>query len=172
MSADLQKAKEESQKILSDFGADSPPIPLDDIVATYGLKILYSDFSVLPYGNEIAGFINLDTKTIYVNKDDPPNRQRFTIAHELGHYILHPEFIKDDTKYSVLLRQILTNKNYAPEEKEANCFAANLLVPDEMLRKYEDKPNSIISTLFAVSEDVIKFSKMRNNLRFPLWKKK
>src|SRR5205823_4215324 len=98
---------------------------------------------------------------IVVNKDDPSTRQRFTIAHELGHYILHQDYVKDESKYKVLLRRPLQDLDYTKEEKEANCFAANLLVPNDLFKKYKDVPNGINSTLFAVSEDVIKFSKMR-----------
>lgn len=161
MNSNLQKAIQESKKILTTFGVDSPPVPLTDIVTSYGLDIVYADFSPLPQGNEIAGFIDFENKKIYVNKDDPPNRQRFTIAHELGHYILHPDLIKNESKYKVLLRRPLNDKKYTPEETEANCFAAYLLVPSELLEKYKDIPNSINSSIFAVSENVIKFSKMR-----------
>lgn len=164
MKANLQKAIDESKKILTTFGVDSPPVPLTDIVSAYGLNISYADFSKLPRGNEVAGFIDFDKKKIYVNKDDSPSRRRFTIAHELGHYIMHKTYLKNDSKYTVLLRRPLEDKNYAPEEKEANCFAAYLLVPDELLEKYKDVSNSINSTLFAVSQDVIKYSKMRTAL--------
>lgn len=159
-----QKALAESKKILSIFGIDSPPIPLTDVVSSYGLNIVYADFSSITKGNEIAGFMDFENKKIVVNKDDPPNRQRFTIAHELGHYLLHQDYVKDESKYAVLLRRPLEDKNYSTEEKEANCFAASLLVPDELLRKYKSIPNSIIASLFAVSEDVIKFRKMNLNL--------
>ena len=71
---------------------------------------------------------------------------------------------RSNDKYTVLLRRPLEDKNYTPEEKEANCFAAYLLVPDELLKKYEDVSNSINSTLFVVSQDVIKYSKMRTAL--------
>lgn len=164
MSAGLQKAIDESKKILATFGVDSPPVPLRDIVSSFGLNIIYADFSKMPRGNEIAGFIDFDKKKIYVNKDDSPNRRRFTIAHELGHYIMHKAYIKNESKYKVLLRKPLEDKNYTPEEKEANCFAAYLLVPDELLNKYKDVSNSINSALFVVSQDVIKYSKMRTAL--------
>jgi Zn-dependent peptidase ImmA (M78 family) len=172
MSYNIRLAKRESQKLLTDFGIDAPPIPLNDIVSANGLNIVYSDFSVLPQGNEIAGFIDFETKNIYVNKDDTPNRKRFTIAHELGHYIMHPDLIKDDAEYNVLLRHVLSDKNYSPEEKEANCFAANLLVPDSLLKRYRDASNSIVSTIFAVSEDVIQFNRRRLGYRLSSWKNK
>jgi len=164
MKADFNKAVEESKRILITFGVDSPPVPLTNIVSSYGINIVYADFSSLPKGNEIAGFMDFDKKKIVVNKDDPPNRQRFTIAHELGHYLLHKDYVKDESRYNVLLRRPLKDLDYTKEEQEANCFAANLLVPKEMLEKYKKIPNSISASLFAVSEDVIKFRKLYNHL--------
>lgn len=163
MNDNLQKAIQESKNILNTFGVDSPPVPLAAIVAAHGLNIFYADFSTIPDGNKIAGFIDFDNHRIVVNKDDPPNRQRFTVAHELGHYILHKDYIKDQEKYKVLLRRPLKDREYTPEEKEANCFAAYLLVPSDLLKKYEKYPNAINASLFAVSEDVIKYSKLRIN---------
>lgn len=160
----MQKAIMESKRILSAFGVDSPPIPLTDIVASQGLNVVYADFSTIKQGNKIAGFIDFDKNKIYVNKDDSPNRQRFTIAHELGHYLLHQDYVKDAQKYKVLLRKPLKNGDYTPEEKAANCFAAYLLVPSDILKTYEKLPNTIIASIFAVSEDVIKYSKIRKNL--------
>ncbi|MEK7572092.1 MAG: ImmA/IrrE family metallo-endopeptidase [Patescibacteria group bacterium] len=159
MKADFSKAESEATDILKNFGVDSPPIPLLDIVSSYGLVISYADFSAIPRGNEIAGFIDLKQNKIVVNEDDAPNRQRFTIAHELGHFIMHQNFIKNNKKYTVLLRRPLKNHNYSSEEQEANCFAASLLVPKDILRNYSELPNGISASLFAVSEDVIKYRK-------------
>lgn len=164
MPANFQSAIQESKDILTSFGVDAPPVPLADIVSSYGLNILYADLSKIKKGNEIAGFIDFDKKRIVVNKDDPPNRQRFTIAHELGHYILHKDYVKNDSEYKVLLRRPLKDQNYTKEEKEANCFAAYLLVPNNLIEKYKDIPTSISASLFAVSEEVIKYSKMRTAL--------
>lgn len=159
MKANFIKAENEATDILKTFGVDSPPIPLLDIVSSYGIEISYADFSDVPHGNEIAGFIDLEKNKIVVNEDDSPNRQRFTIAHELGHFIMHQNYIKDGKKYNVLLRMPLKNHNYTPEEQEANCFAASLLVPKMLLESYSELPNGISASLFAVSEDVIKYRK-------------
>jgi Zn-dependent peptidase ImmA (M78 family) len=160
MKADFYKAENEAKDILKIFGIDAPPIPLLDIVSSYGLNISYADFSDIPRGNEIAGFIVLDENKIVVNEDDSPNRQRFTIAHELSHFIMHQKYIKNGKEYTVLLRRPLKNHKYSSEEQEANCFAANLLVPIEILRNYSALPNSISASLFAVSEDVIKYRRI------------
>lgn len=157
MRANYTKAENEALDILDTFGIDSPPIPLFEIVAAYGLNITYAKFTKVPHGNEIAGFIDLERNKIVVNADDPPTRQRFTIAHELGHYILHKKFVENKKKYTVLLRKPLKDLDYSPEEKEANCFAATLLVPKKLLQNYKDLPASISASLFAVSGDVMKY---------------
>jgi Zn-dependent peptidase ImmA (M78 family) len=69
------------------------------------------------YGRfEHAGRLVNDT-TIEVPNSDPPTRQRFTVAHELGH--------------AVLRHQVPADKL----EVEANAFAAELLLPREALRQ-------------------------------------
>jgi hypothetical protein len=80
---------------------------------------------------------------INVSEDDNPRRQRFTVAHELGHYFLHRHLIGtgigDDKAYRSTGVGRYHNTAIGPrEETEANQFASNLLMPDhliEMLRR-------------------------------------
>lgn len=69
------------------------------------------------------------TKVIHVNENLPFAKQLLTIAHELGHAILHPEmntaFLKKNTLFS-------TDKF----EIEANTFAVELLLPDELFLEH------------------------------------
>ncbi len=73
--------------------------------------------------NGHAGFYDHQTKTIMVNNEQPATRKIFTVAHELGHYILHKGTNNRYDKYH----------RYTPEEIkrefEANDFAAKLLMP-------------------------------------------
>ncbi|MEL6645586.1 MAG: ImmA/IrrE family metallo-endopeptidase [Pseudomonadota bacterium] len=63
---------------------------------------------------------------IHVDKDEPAARQRFTAAHELGHFVLHKHLIGDRVEDNYLLRsEGLSNA----VEAEANRFAADLLMP-------------------------------------------
>ena len=73
----------------------------------------------------------------------------------------HQDYLKDKTKYKVLLRRPVKEGGYSPEEQEANCFAAHLLVPSDVLQKYKDVPCEICAALFAVSRDVIIYSRNR-----------
>jgi len=78
-----------------------------------------------------SGFIKTHSMTgrivIYINSRHPKRRQRFTLAHELGHYFLHPYKAQ---RY----RRDLPNGAADSEEAEANLFAAELLMPDIKLR--------------------------------------
>jgi Zn-dependent peptidase ImmA (M78 family) len=66
--------------------------------------------------------------TIYFNQEEPSRRQRFTVAHELGHYALgHGERPRDNAS-------AFNVRNYDPYEAGANKFAAELLMPAERLR--------------------------------------
>lgn len=83
--------------------------------------------------NEERSEYNTDSgiRTIYVNILDPEFRQRFTIAHEIGHIILDHEGISHrDTSYTVY-KGIIERMN----EVSANSFAAELLMPEQLLRE-------------------------------------
>ena len=54
-----------------------------------------------------------------------------------------------------MYRKALGELNQDPKEKEANCFAANLLVPAELLEKYKDYNIDTIAKIFGVSQEVI-----------------
>lgn len=79
--------------------------------------------------DNISGRINYDfnknSYIITVNENHHPNRQRFTIAHELGHYVLG-----HGSKEDVLYR----NGDSDPDEIEANAFAAEILMPQGVIR--------------------------------------
>jgi len=76
-----------------------------------------------------------DHIVIGVNQDDSPARQRFTIAHELGHLCLHPgQPLRVDRSARVNLRAT-GDDGRGGEEREANWFAAELLMPEQMVRE-------------------------------------
>jgi Zn-dependent peptidase ImmA (M78 family) len=73
-----------------------------------------------------SGRLDEENGTIYVNPDEPEYRQRFTIAHELGHYLLgHGS--------SNRLNKPLSD--YDRKEADANAFAAQLLMPEIAVRE-------------------------------------
>jgi Zn-dependent peptidase ImmA (M78 family) len=64
-----------------------------------------------------------------------PGRKRFTIAHEIGHYMLHPRHRLDHSDSS----KNFTIWNDSSEEAEANFFAAELLMPESLFRPRAQK---------------------------------
>ena len=72
-----------------------------------------------------------DNVTIYVNPDDSLERQRFTIAHELGHYV--NGHLDDSTKMLRDSNQSYSQDNYDYREYEANTYAAELIMPKSKL---------------------------------------
>lgn len=157
MAPDYQRAKAEAICLLLQFGLEKPPVNPMDIAGHLGVKISFVEFE--KNLNNISGFYDFEEDTIFVNKEEFPLRKTFTIAHELGHRILHAEWAKS-SDYKVLMRGDVRTDD--PKEAEANTFAANLLVPRFMLNKYwEEFSATQLSELFVVSVPVI-----RNRISF------
>jgi len=104
--------------------------PLEKITNFYGLEIQYEELE-----DEISGFLYLRSKKpiIFVNINHPPVRQNFTIAHEIGHYLLnHSGDLFLDHKY-ILFRDSKSSEGSWVAERQANKFAAELLMPESKL---------------------------------------
>lgn len=90
---------------------------------------------------------------IYVRVADNPLRQNFSVAHELGHYFLHKKSFVDEPEY---FWRITPEKQQ--EEAEANEFAANLLMPEDIFKKRWEETKSSpeeLSDEFLVSVSAI-----------------
>lgn len=154
MAADWNKAKAKAAEVLKEYGLTKPPIDPESIAEAMGVDVVYANFAP-GTKDRISGFIQFDPLRIIVNNDISPNRMTFTIAHELAHYLLHRDWANSN-EYQVLPRQNEYDRRKPPEEQEADCFAAELLVPADMLKRYKDyaSPREL-ARMFAVSEDVI-----------------
>jgi Zn-dependent peptidase ImmA (M78 family) len=149
------------QRAVAQAGCAWPPAgptPLRDLIAAFNL--VHSEMHGLSYVQvakalckfveppadfwrkhiPLAGFVfaNSHAGWIFVNQDDPIPRRRFSAAHELGHYLLHfaPEscndedgFMQDDPDMAE------DNDHQAAIERQANRFAAELLMPEESCRR-------------------------------------
>lgn len=162
MAADFEKAKAKAAEILEEYAFVRPPIDPEIFARKIGVDVVYADFNP-EVRDEFSGFIrfnekNDDAPQIIVNKAINANQMTFTIAHELAHYLLHREYAKSND-YQVMPRNNFYPEGRSKEEKEADCFAANLLVPENMLRKYSaySSVGSIeqLAKMFAVPKDVI-----------------
>ena len=106
-----------------------PPVDIINIAINEGLKVLMAEFENNE-NNYISGYLDITKKEIYINSQDTTSRKIFTIAHELGHWLLHKDKIGFELdKFAILYRKSLGSPDNNYLEQEANCFAANLLVP-------------------------------------------
>ncbi|MET3853438.1 Zn-dependent peptidase ImmA (M78 family) [Rhizobium sp. OAE497] len=150
---DYARVKRVVDGIIDDLGITSPPVNPVDVARQLGLEVEFATFGGKFYG--ISGFYDCDSNAIIVNAHEYPLRQTFTVAHELGHHMLHREWAKT-SEYTMLMRDSDYNGSEA-HEKEANAFAGNLLVPRFMLDRYWQSTSvEGLSKLFAVSVPVIK----------------
>jgi Zn-dependent peptidase ImmA (M78 family) len=119
------------QSLLHNTQISEPPVPVEVIAHALDLKICLE-----PFEGDISGCTirKADKAVIGVNSLHHPNRQRFTIAHEIGHFLLHKgEEIIVDRNFRVSFRDGDSGKAEKPEEIEANYFAAELLMPADFL---------------------------------------
>jgi hypothetical protein len=105
---------------------DAPPVRLPDLAHALGVPI---KAATLAPG--ISGEIRptADGYVIRVNRHDPPKRQRFTVAHELAHFLLHRDQIGQGIEDDVLYRSSLSDRR----EQQANRLAADILMPSALL---------------------------------------
>ena len=93
---------------------------------------------------------DVDKYAIYVNGLHHVNRKRFTVAHEIAHFLLHKDYIGDGILDDALYRSGLGSDI----ETEANALAAKILLPDSLLAKEPLRKMSIrdLAEKFEVSE--------------------
>lgn len=142
-----------AEKIVSDFCGSRPPVNVSNIIKKLGLIHKEHDL-----GANVSGvlYIEKGTGIIGYNSGESPERRRFTLAHELGHYILHrfdKELFVDQKKFKVMYRDESSSTGELKQEREANAFAAAILMPKEMLLKEIQKFHF---DLAGEDEDMIK----------------
>jgi Zn-dependent peptidase ImmA (M78 family) len=119
-------------EVLRDAGVTTKPVPVDAIAQQKGIALRY-----MPLDDSLSGMIFLQNgvPTVVVNSLHHPNRRRFSLAHELGHYELHMAEIGSDVHVDkrFLARDANSSTGFDAKEVDANRFAAELLVPRAML---------------------------------------
>lgn len=119
-----------------------------EIASRLGITVLYESL-----GNTLGYFNTYKRiKIIHINNCLEALVQRFVCAHELGHAILHPNlntpFLRSHTLYSV-----------DRIEREANRFAVELLIPDELIREHATTVRDV-AVLCGVPQEIAKLKKI------------
>lgn len=141
---------------------------MEKSIESFGIKVLYSDMSTFDFPDSISGYSRINeigVPEIVVNVNHSSGRRRFTMAHELGHIVLHwgwPMY-KPNKEYSILYKNEYDSAN-TQLENEANEFSAQLLTPLDVLEKVIPKDifdysNSEIDDLSYKVANTFKISK-------------
>lgn len=147
-------AREKARNILLMYRIIQAPIDIKKIAKLLGFEIVPFDF---PDTISAVIRINGTTKVIGVNKNHVEARQRFSIAHELGHYLSGHENFTHEKKIVVDPERKYLDPQYR-EEQESDDFAAELLMPESMLKKdvlEKDIEVSELAKKYDVSEQAM-----------------
>ncbi|MDI1344829.1 MAG: ImmA/IrrE family metallo-endopeptidase [Pseudolabrys sp.] len=160
---DKAKAVRTAREVLSEARIAAAPVPVERVAKSRGVKVQFS-----PLDQELSGmaFIRDGVPLIAVNSLHHPNRQRFTMAHELAHHVMHAELLAGSVHVDkvILRRDVLAGAGVDAHEIEANNFAAELLMPEEWLGPYaanldvgDDEALATVARKFKVSVAALQF---------------
>ena len=160
-----QKAREAARALLKEHGVTAAPVPVERVAKSLGVRVEYA-----PLDGDLSGLAHIrDGVTIVgINALHAPNRQRFTLAHELAHVQLHRKMIESTVHVDrgSLRRDALAAAGVDPIEIEANAFAAELLMPRAFLLSAlegrsidleDDKAVLALAKRFRVSDAAMRY---------------
>jgi len=154
--------EEKAERLLIDSGCYS--IPINVIKCAEHLNIRTK---ALELDDDVSGFLLMKEDLVHIgyNRNNSKQRMRFTICHEIAHYLLHAKSSKlfIDKTDKVLYRNTNSSTGESLKEVEANAFAAAMLMPRKLLAEEIEKikqpsKEKFITTLakkFDVSEQAI-----------------
>jgi Zn-dependent peptidase ImmA (M78 family) len=153
-----------AQKVLEMYGCHKPPVNPEEIAQ----ELLGAIVVKSPMAADVSGMLVREPGRVVigVNGGHAGTRQRFTIAHEVGHLQLHKgRALIMDTDVRVNFRDGTSSLATDREEIEANRFAAAMLMPDPMVRSeisravFDTAPQlvGILAGRFLVSEAAMNF---------------
>lgn len=161
----MPRAESEAQRVRAAYVGESLPVPVEEIAAKLGAAVVYEAMD-----RGVSGLLVRDAEStvIGVNSTHADVRQRFSIAHEIGHLVLHRgrPMVVDHVRLNLRDERSSTATDY--EEIQANAFAAELLMPQDLvLRALRDidpersgseaRLVADLAHVFAVSEQAMEY---------------
>ncbi len=124
-----EKIRREVETLFEQVGIEGPPVPVEEVARSLNARVILE-----PFKTDLSGVLHLveEGPVIGVNSAQSRARQRFTIAHELGHLRLHGEETFVDRAFT-FRRDQKAAAGTARQEIQANIFAAELLMPKRWL---------------------------------------
>ena len=130
------------KQFIQEKGRFRGAVPIEEVVMFLGLSLDYDDLSQrFGVDSEILGFINVESKEIFIEEKLLPEenpyaqegRYRFTVGHEIGHWILHKDQAHLPHPASVFESKASSTKPWM--EWQADYFATCLLMPRRWILK-------------------------------------
>jgi len=148
-----KQAAARAQALLDEYGIRDVPIDVHALANEKGARVVEEALD-----DDTSGVLVIKNNqaVIGVNKYHHHRRRRFTIAHELGHFLLHgngPKVFVD----TIFYRDADSTEGLYEEEIAANAFAAELLMPERILRQYLDRQGIDVLDEVAVKRLALKF---------------
>lgn len=153
---DYKASRDLAWRILLNEGVTELPVKVGQLCRRMGIQIGYID---LPGGEDGISMIVHGRPRIMIRKDRPVARQRFTVAHELGHILLGHV-----GKYQLVNRE--PSRGDSPIEQAANVFAARLLAPACVLWALDARTPEQIARLCDISYQAATFRAERMELLY------
>ena len=127
--------KTKAKDLLESANIRKAPVPVEKLASTLNATIRYQ-----PFDGEVSGMVHNknNVAVIGVNSTHSVTRQRFTIAHEIGHLVLHQSedlHVDSQLRSAANFRDEVSSLGVDDGEIEANQFAAELLMPEEFILK-------------------------------------
>ena len=125
----MNRIEARAWELLTQSGITAPEVNLDKVIKKMGVIHVTYDM-----GNDLSGTLLENGKSsaiIAVNSNHAVTRRRFSTAHEIGHLALHSKPGKAGLR--VHRRLTMAGSGGDPQEREANAFAAALLMPQPFL---------------------------------------
>lgn len=127
------KGEHAAENLLMRLRIVAAPVPIKEIAVAEGCNV-----KATVLADDLSGmaFVKDGQKFIVYNATHHPNRQRFTIAHELAHHVLHAKMLSASVHVDkgVLRRDSLSSGGTDEIEISANAFAACILMPVKLIR--------------------------------------
>lgn len=147
-----------AQDVLSLYKVKGFPVFPEQIARKMGLGVHNHGFPP-----DISGALQKEKgkdAIIFINSNDSDQRKRFSIAHELGHYMSRVLTDGNDQEYEFIdFRNNVSKSGLDREEVFANKFAAELLMPEKEVKRLHKKGHNSISMAdyFSVSPDAMSY---------------
>ena len=166
-SVDREPIEQRAEEVLAEIDAyvwaeRKPPVPVDDIAdSCFGLRVCERSPAelraapgcpALDPGDTLSGLLLPSRAEIWVNAEEAeqwPTRRRFTIAHELGHWVMH----RGQQTLFCRSKAIKADEREVegPDiEEEASIFAASLLMPRDLMRRYWERSGKDHQAMCAI----------------------